>query len=100
MESEYLPNQVKVCDEELRNLAKAAECWDEINNVLEQYLSIMDDLLEKGVKSGKIHDALLKLREHAQTYSGLAAGLGGKVSGKANGFVSDVEGLDRKMYQK
>ena len=34
-------DSVKVCDLELEKLAELAECWDEIDSILNQYSNIM-----------------------------------------------------------
>lgn len=89
---------VKVCDIELKNLAKLAECWEDINALLQNYVSILNKINKDAVKSGKVHDALEQLEFYASEYHNYAEGLGTKVASISNGFLNTIERIDLDLY--
>lgn len=89
---------VKVCDAELKQLAEVAACWDEINSVLAEYVSIMDNCTKDAVKSGHIHEAVASLAYYARKFQTYADGLGGTASGKIKGLASKIDEIDLNLY--
>ena len=48
---------VKVCDLELEKLAELAECWDEIDSILNQYSNIMKKAISENI-TFRVHFAV------------------------------------------
>ncbi len=91
---------VKVCNVELECLADIAACWDDINMVLTEYTNLLDDICEKTVKSGQIHDSISRLHDYAAKYNEYADGLGKTVSKTVKGFVGKIADIDLELYKE
>lgn len=91
-------DSVKVCDLELEKLAELAECWDEIDSVLNQYSNIMKKVQEEAIKAGHIHSAIGNLYHDSERFHNFAEGLGSEASKYARKLVSKVEDLDLDLY--
>lgn len=93
-------DSVKVCDLELEKLAELAECWDEINSVLNQYSNIMKKVQEEAIKAGHIHSAVGNLYHFSARFHNFAEGLGSEASRYAKKLVSKVEDIDLNLYNE
>lgn len=89
---------VKVCDVELTQLAKLAECWDDIDAVLVEYVNIMKKVSNYAIKDGNIHYAVDDLYLFAKRFHGFAEGLGAEAAGYANKLVSKIDDIDLNLY--
>lgn len=92
-------DSVKVCDRELEILAELSACWDDINGVLSEYVSILETAHLEAVKDGDIHSALGNLYHFTERFYKNAENLGSKVSGNANNFASKIEAIDLNLYR-
>ena len=93
-------DSVKVCDLELEKLAELAECWDEIDSVLNQYSIIMKKVQEEAIKAGHIHSAIENLYHFSTRFHDAAEGLGAEASKYAKKFVSKIEKVDLDLYNE
>lgn len=93
-------DSVKVCDLELEKLAELAECWDEIDSVLNQYSNIMKKIQEEAIKAGHIHSAVENLYNFSARFHNYAEGLGTETSRYAKKLVSKVEKVDLDLYNE
>lgn len=89
---------VKICDKEIRLLGEMAECWEDVNDILGEYISILKKVNEKAVKQGRIHDGLDSLEFHARKYMNCAVGIGKKVRNYSEKFVKDANRKDLDLY--
>jgi len=93
-------DSVKVCDLELEELAELAECWDEIDSILNQYSNIMKKVHEEAIKAGHIHSAVGNLYHFSTRFHNFAEGLGTEASKYAKKLVSKVEDIDLNLYNE
>lgn len=91
---------VKVCDLELEKLGDVARCWDNIAEVLSEYVAIIKTIPTDTVKAGHIHYALDRLSCEVQNLEKYAIGLGGQVAGYANKLASKAESIDLELYNE
>ncbi len=93
-------DSVKVCDLELEKLAELAECWDEIDSVLNQYSNIMKKVHTEAIKAGHIHVGVENLYHFSTRFHKFAEGLGAEASKHAKKLVSKVEDIDLNLYNE
>ena len=89
---------VKICDLELEKLGDVAKCWDEIEEILSEYVAVLKTIPTDTVKAGHIHDALDRLRCYAEDIEKYALGLGVQVASAANKLASKAESIDLELY--
>lgn len=93
-------DSVKVCDLELEKLADLAECWDEIEAILGEYVQIMKAVHADTIKAGHIHEAVDNLRFFAEDIQKYAKGLGTQTASFSKKLASIAEGVDLKLYNE
>lgn len=91
---------VKVCDLELEKLGELAKCWDEIDDILGEYVQIMKNTYTESVKAGHIHDAIDNLSFEAEKFRNIAQGLGARAASIAKALVKTAETVDLNLYNE
>lgn len=94
-----MATELKVSDLELACYAVMAEKWDEIDEVMLDYLEILKDTMDNAVKSGEVHEALDLLYYYAKKHYDRISGLGGKASSKTTSFLKKIEDVDLNLYK-
>lgn len=68
------------------------------DEIMEEYLKILDDVQTNSIKSGAVHDAIVELAENARYIHEHDCGKGKSVNGKMKSFISRIDKIDLKLY--
>ncbi len=93
-------DSVKVCDLELEKLADLAECWDETEAILGEYVQIMKSVYSDTIKEGHIHEAVENLQFYAEEIQKFAKGLGAQAASSSKKLASIAEDVDLNLYNE
>ena len=77
---------------------KYTEIGAYFEEVIEDYIALIDDICIDGIKSGHIHDNLLIYRNTAAKLNGQIEDVMGIVSGICSKFVTDIDAADEDLY--
>lgn len=71
---------------------------DKFNTYLDTYLGILDRVINNGIKSGKVHNNLVKFSESVTGLKGQINDLSDTAKGCAEDFVTDIDEADSYLY--
>ena len=94
-----MATELNVSDLELACYADMAEKWDEIDEVMLDYLEVLKDIMDNAIKSGEVHGAVDLLHFYAKEHYDKISGLGSSASSKTVSFLKKIEEVDLDLYK-
>ena len=97
--ADELDYDLVVYDDDCKEIGKDyKKLADEFNTYLNTYSQILDRVINSGIKSGKVHNNLVKFSEAVKGLNGQIDDLANTANECGNDFVSDIDEADSYLY--
>ena len=90
---------LKVADWELRSIAECMNrFYNDMENVIDQYNLISQNIIQSAVVSGEAHNALVLYQKYIEELKQLVGDLGSTYTEMTERYIKDLEDADDHLY--
>lgn len=86
-------------DSQLNAYVDQISCCEELDEILSEFVSVLETLKDSAVKSGGVHDVLVQVHELVSDIYEKNHGLGTRAASEISSFLSYIEELDLEIYR-